>query len=115
MTLTRITYAALAFAFATSAVAGSKGNPVAGKAKATTCAACHGADGNTPIDGTYPLLAGQHADYLAKSLTEYKNGKRKNAIMAGQAAALTEQDIADLSAYFASLPGTVHDLSGHQR
>jgi len=115
MTLTRIALATLALTFATAALAAPTGSPAAGKAKAKTCAACHGADGNTPLDGTYPLLAGQHPDYLSKALHEYKNGKRKNAIMAGQASALSEQDIADLAAYFGSLPGTVHDLSGHQR
>lgn len=97
------------------AVAGSAGNAAAGKAKALACAACHGADGDKTLDGTYPKLAGQYADYLAKALNEYKSGKRKNAIMAGQAQALSAADIANLSAYYASLPGAVHDLSRHAR
>ena len=61
------------------------------------------------------MLAGQYADYLAKSLRDYKSGKRKNAIMGGQAQGLSPADIADLSAYYASLPGMVHDMSGHSR
>jgi cytochrome c553 len=69
------------------------------------CAACHGKDGKTPIDPTYPKIAGQYADYLAKSLHDYKSGARKNAIMAGIAKPLSKQDIANVAAYFAALPG----------
>ncbi len=79
-----------------------------GRAKAEQiCAACHGKDGNTPIDPTYPRLAGQHADYLAQSLMEYKREDRKNAIMGAQAKLLSRQDIENLAAYYASLPGTL--------
>ena len=105
----------LAVMSSTALAAGPAGNAAAGKAKSAACAACHGADGNKTLDGTYPMLAGQYADYLAKSLHDYKSGKRKNAIMAGQAQALSPADIADLSAYYASLPGKVHDMSGHSR
>ena len=76
----------------------------AGKAKAVVCQACHGADGNAGVDPQYPRLAGQYADYLARSLHEYKNGGRKNAIMQGFVATLSDQDITNVSAYFASLP-----------
>ena len=82
--------------------------------KAGTCAACHG-DGNKTLNDTYPKLAGQYPDYLSKALHEYKNGKRKNPIMGAQAKDLSEQDIADLAAYFGSLQPQIHDLSGHQR
>ena len=115
MTLTRLALATVVLAFAAPAISAPTGNIAAGKTKSATCAACHGADGNKALDGSYPLLAGQYPEYLAKALHEYKNGKRKNAIMAGQAAALSDQDIADLSAYFGSQNGSVHDLSGHQR
>ena len=54
------------------------------------CAACHGADGNAP-SADFPKLAGQHRDYLAKALRDYKSGQRKNPIMAGFAAALTNE------------------------
>ncbi len=77
------------------------GNADAGKQKAAVCAACHGADGNSPTDG-FPKLAGQHESYLLKQLQDYKAGTRKDPIMAGQVAALSDQDMADLSAYFAA-------------
>ncbi|MBN8726318.1 MAG: cytochrome c [Xanthomonadales bacterium] len=76
----------------------------AGKAKALVCQACHGTDGNAGVDPQYPRLAGQYADYLARSLHEYKNGGRKNAIMQGFVATLSDEDITNISAYFASLP-----------
>ncbi|HET7062314.1 MAG TPA: cytochrome c [Nitrosospira sp.] len=77
----------------------------AGKKKAAeVCAACHGPDGNSPAPN-FPRLAGQHADYLAKSLNEYKSGVRKDPIMAGMAAPLSKDDIANVSAYFASQSG----------
>ena len=66
-----------------------------------TCVACHGNDG-IGILPEYPNLAGQHADYLRHSLQGYKSGQRKNAIMAGMAAALTEEDIAELAKYYSS-------------
>lgn len=81
-----------------------RGDAAAGKAKSTTCIACHGADGNSPIP-IYPHLAGQYEDYLRKALTDYQNGARQNPIMKGLAAPLSTQDIADLSAWFASQPG----------
>jgi cytochrome c553 len=71
----------------------------------TQCAACHGKDGKTPIDPTYPVLAGQYPDYLAKALNDYRTGARKNAIMGGMAKPLSKSDIDNLAAYFASLPG----------
>jgi cytochrome c553 len=64
-----------------------------------TCVACHGNDG-VGILPEYPNLSGQHEDYIANSLRSYKSGVRKNAVMAGMAAALTEQDIRELAAYY---------------
>jgi cytochrome c553 len=69
------------------------------------CAACHGKDGKTPIDPSYPKLAGQYPDYLAVALRAYQSGERKNPIMAGLAKPLSRQDIDNLAAYFGSLPG----------
>ena len=86
----------------------------AGKQKAAPCAACHG-DGNKTLNDTYPKLAGQYPEYLSKAMHEYKSGKRKNAIMGAQAASLSDQDIADLSAYFGAQQAQIHDLSGHAR
>ncbi len=115
MTLTRLALATFVLALAAPAFAAPTGNASKGKTISTTCAACHGADGNKSLDGTYPMLAGQYPDYLSKALHDYKSGKRKNAIMGGQAQGLSEQDIADLAAYFGSQNGSVHDLSSHER
>lgn len=91
---------------ASLAVAGTvqaKGNAEAGKAKAAqVCAACHGADGAKPIAPENPILAGQHYDYLVKTLLDYKSGKRANPIMMGMASPLSDQDILDIAAYFAA-------------
>ncbi|MCG3883628.1 cytochrome c4 [Photobacterium leiognathi] len=88
-----------------------EGNIEAGKAKAATCAACHGTDGNAAAMPQYPKLAGQHPGYIEKQLKEFKlamstGGKqgRNDPVMGGMVAALTDQDMADLAAYFSSLP-----------
>lgn len=111
--MTLRTFATIAlFAFAAPALAvGPKGNVAAGQEKSRTCAACHGATGNESLDDTYPKLAGQHPEYLARALQEYRSGKRKNAIMAGFAAGLSDKDIDDLSAFYAAQEGDLHDLS----
>ena len=76
--------------------------PVGAAPKASqTCVACHGNDG-IGILPEYPNLAGQHADYLANSLKSYRSGQRRNAVMGGMAAALSDQDIAELAEYYAS-------------
>ena len=87
-----------------SPVGYAKGNSAAGKTKAAVCAACHGEDGNKPTGPDFPILAGQHADYLKHTLSAYKSGKRNNPIMKGFAATLSGQDIDDLAAWFASQP-----------
>jgi len=85
------------------------GDSAAGKAKSAVCAACHGADGNAPVN-IYPKLAGQSAEYLYKQLKDLKLGMtsggsegRMDPIMSGMTMALSDQDMKDLSAYFASL------------
>ena len=80
-------------------VAASSGDAEAGKKKSTPCAACHGANG-VSVSPDFPNLAGQYEDYLLKALTHYKNGKRKNPIMAAQVANLSQKDMMDLAAYF---------------
>jgi cytochrome c553 len=65
-----------------------------------TCLACHGTNG-VGITADYPTISGQHRDYLARALTDYQKGGRKNAIMAPMAATLTKKDIEELSAYYA--------------
>jgi cytochrome c553 len=94
----------LATAFSTAHAA--SGDLVAGKEKSTTCAQCHGPDGNSSSPD-FPKLAGQQEDYLVAALHQYKTGKRKNPIMAGFAANLSEKDMADLAAYFSSQQGLV--------
>jgi cytochrome c553 len=102
----RLTVFALAACFGAQALAA--GDAASGKQKSQTCAACHGADGNTPTGPEFPRLAGQHYDYLLKALRDYKSGARKNPIMGGQVGALSTQDMADLAAYFSSQKGTLH-------
>lgn len=97
--------AILGLSMASSAWASSRGDAEAGKQKATAvCAACHGADGNSTAPN-FPRLAGQNEDYLRIALIRYKTKERNNAIMNGQAAPLTDKEIADLAAYFASQKG----------
>lgn len=105
----------------TSSSAGlPSGNIAAGEKLATTkreatgqsCIDCHGADGNAPIDPTYPKLADQYADYLAQALQAYRNGKREHALMSSQAQSLTDQQIADLSVYFGTREGELITLHG---
>ena len=69
---------------------------------AKTCAACHGADGNSPI-AINPKLAGQHPEYLAKQLAEFKaNSARKNPVMLGMSSTLSAEDVSNVTAYFAA-------------
>lgn len=106
--------AASAVLFALSSMALAAGDPAAGKTKSTPCQACHGNEGTNfvPTDPQYPILAGQYRDYIVQALKEYKTGKRKNPIMAGFATPLTDTDINDLAAFFASLPSKLGDLDG---
>lgn len=75
------------------------------------CVDCHGREGAMPIDPAYPVLAGQYQDYIAYSLQMYRDGRRQNTLMASQAKNLTDQQIADLSAYFGSRERKLSDLS----
>lgn len=77
----------------------AQGSVTAGQSKSAICAACHGADGNSP-NPIWPSLAGQHADYLARQIEAYQAGQREDALMSSFAAPLSAADIADLSAYF---------------
>jgi len=73
-----------------------------GKAKAAMCAACHGQNGKAMIPN-YPNLAGQNAPYTVKQLRAFKDGIRKDPIMAGMAAGLSDEDMENIAAYYASL------------
>jgi len=82
-------------------VAQAAGDPVAGKAKAGQCAACHGADGNS-VNPAWPKLAGQHEKYLVKQLQFFEAGERENATMKPMANVLDAQGREDVSAFYAS-------------
>ena len=108
-------------AHASSSAGMPDGHIEAGKALASkkgasgqACVDCHGADGNSPIDATYPKLGGQYADYIEHSLQAYRSGTRGGStttdLMASQAKELTDQQIADLAAYYGSVQGQLRDL-----
>ena len=102
--------------FVASASASSPAAPAApdlakGQATAAVCSACHVADGSRGSPAN-PILQGQHPEYLVKQLQEFKAGKRKNAIMAGFAATLSEDDMRNVAAFYASKsakPGAAKD------
>lgn len=77
------------------------GSVEAGQAKAVTCSACHGMDGNS-ANPDWPSLAGQHESYLTKALRSFRSGERQNVLMSAMALPLSDEDIADLSAYYAA-------------
>ena len=86
---------------AESKPAAAKPDLAKGQATAATCMACHTADGSRGAPAN-PILQGQFPEYLSKQLHEFKSGKRKNAIMQGMAAALSEDDIRNVAAFYAS-------------
>lgn len=91
----------LGLAMAAYAADGLKGDAGKGKVLASeSCAACHGADGNSTAP-TFPKLAAQHESYLLRELQDYKSGARANDIMTPIVAGLSDQDMADLAAYYA--------------
>ena len=114
-------HAATETAHASSSAGMPNGHIEAGKALASkkgatgqACVDCHGADGNSPIDATYPKLGGQYADYIEHALQAYRSGDRGGStttdLMATQAKELTDQQIADLAAYYGSVQGQLRDL-----
>jgi cytochrome c553 len=107
MMKTKLLFAAVAASTALSAQAAdvAKGQELA----QAQCAACHGKDFASPVDPSYPKLAGQYPDYLEKALRDYQTGARKNAIMAGLAKPLSRTDIKNLAAYLGGLPGPLEN------
>lgn len=89
----------LLISFGISGVAMAQGDAAAGEGKAAVCFGCHGADGNS-ISPAFPKLAGQNPSYIAKQLKDIKTGVRPSPLMAGFAAGLSDQDMADLAAFF---------------
>jgi cytochrome c553 len=103
MAMTRTTLAGMAAIVLLGVVgpAHAAGDVQAGKAKAAACAACHGANGQGTAPN--PALAGKSEAQLIQALKDFKSGKRDNAIMKGMASSLSDQDIENLAAYYASL------------
>lgn len=81
--------------------AANAGDIEAGKTKSAVCAACHGTDGNS-TNAAWPSLAGQHASYIYKQLTDFKAGRRNNASMTGMVALLNDEDMKNLAAFYES-------------
>jgi cytochrome c553 len=79
------------------------GDPVAGKTKAELCFGCHGEDGNS-TSPEFPKLSGQYGGYIAKQIRNFQSTTRTHQVMGAMAAAVTDEDLADISAYFASQP-----------
>jgi len=100
----RITLLALCSLMAVSAPLYAEGDPEAGRNKAGNCIGCHGVNSLFNVYPTYrvPRLGGQHPDYIVAALNAYKNGERKHTTMHAQAADLSEQDMKDIAAYFAT-------------
>jgi cytochrome c553 len=88
-------------ALASMAAGAQEGSADAGQAKAATCAACHGIDGNS-VNPDWPVLAGQHPAYIARQLYAFKNGERTEVTMKPFADMLSDQDVLDVAAYFAA-------------
>ncbi|MCH8958487.1 MAG: cytochrome c [Proteobacteria bacterium] len=97
-------FAALAGAMLICTAAAADGDAVEGKQKSVVCASCHGVSGESVMPD-YPVLAGQHQDYLEHTLKAYRSGERSNPIMAAFVATLSDADIADLAAYYAAQEG----------
>lgn len=89
---------------ACAGAATAAGDPVAGEHKSAACHACHGKDGIS-IHDMWPNLAGQRAGYLRKQLEAFRNGERKDPIMQPLAESLSDQDIADIAAFYSNLSG----------
>jgi len=99
------TAAAIAFVSGAGGAAAAEGDPAAGKNKKAMCAGCHGIAGyKTAFPEVYsvPKLGGQHAAYIVKALQAYKSGGRRHPTMRAIASGLTDQDMADLAAYYAT-------------
>ena len=97
-----IAAAVAAFISVTTTVAADFGDPAKAQPIANQiCAACHGADGNSPLPMN-PSLAGQHPEYLFKQLNEFKSGSRNNAVMMGMVAGLSGEDMRNLAAFYAA-------------
>lgn len=96
----------LLLALGLTGLAQAAGNAEAGKEKILLCTACHGAEGNTPLMPVYPKLAGQGERYLLKQMRDIKSGARPVVEMTGMLDAMSDQDMADIAAWYASNTST---------
>ncbi|MDA0678896.1 MAG: c-type cytochrome [Proteobacteria bacterium] len=86
------------------------GDAEAGKAKAITCGACHGADGNS-VNPVWPSIAGQHPTYVAEQLQAFKTGLRNEPLMLGQVMMLSDDDMKNLAVYYAEMPAAAKSVA----
>jgi cytochrome c553 len=98
----KLTLAFCILTLGSSSVIAADGDATAGKTKSALCVPCHGVDGNSNISPIWPKLAGQHEAYLAKQLQDFKSKARDEQTMGPMTAALNDQDMLDLAAYFSS-------------
>lgn len=89
---------------------GQAGDPQRGLEKSRVCHACHGRDGNQPLEDDYPRIGGQHFDYLVHALEAYRGNDREHAVMAGFASTLSDQDIRDLAAWYSRQDSPLTEL-----
>jgi cytochrome c553 len=101
MTAKLVATLSLVAALGCSTQAFAAGSVEAGQAKAATCGACHGMDGNS-LSPEWPNLAGQHPDYILRQLQAFKAGERTNDLMTPMAMILTDEDAADVAAYYST-------------
>jgi cytochrome c553 len=101
MTMIRMLLSVGTISLLAISIAQAAGDPAAGRAKAAACAACHGANGQGVPPN--PALVGKSEDDMLQAMKDYKSGKRANAVMKGMTAGLSDQDMANLAAYYASL------------
>lgn len=110
--LTALRASALAALLAVLGTPALAGDPAAGEAQAAACAACHGQDGATGLDPTYPSLAGQNERYLTNQLKMIRDGRRVIPLMAGQLNGKSDEDLANLAAFYAGKPSKVRQAQG---
>ena len=99
--MVRICVTVIALGCTVAAAPALAGDAAAGKTKAVVCSACHGVDGNS-VNPLWPKLAGQHAAYMTKQMKAFRSGERKDPVMAPMAMPLSDADIEDISAFYAS-------------
>ena len=102
----------VALCLSLAATAHGAGDPAAGKALSLACSACHGMDGATGLDPTYPDLAGQNERYLLRQMQLIQSNERPILLMTGQLTGKSDKDLENLAAYYASLPGKIKQAEG---